>query len=387
MLRGMTARSDAPASAPGAPSTAPARPAPVNVIVGEEELLVERSVRALITAGLALAAEAGMTGTDDRTGPGDPATASGDIHDVAAADLAAGELASLTSPSLFGGGGVVVIRSAQDARKEVADEITRYAADPAPDIVLIITHAGGAKGKALLTSLTGLAGGGSAGRGGDRGARGASAGGRDGRAAGTVAVIEYPTITRFSDRLDFARGEFRRAGRVADEGGLRALLDAVGSDLREIAAACSQLAADVEGHIGEEAVARYYHGRAEASGFTVSDRAVEGRLADALEQLRWALATGVPPVLITSALALGVRLLGRVGAAPRGKNSAALAAEVGAPPWKIDRVRQQLRGWAPEGVAQALQVVAEADAQIKGEAASPGFALERAVRRIVACRN
>jgi len=200
-------------------------------------------------------------------------------------------------------------------------------------------------------------------------------------------VTECPKITRFSDRLDFVRAEFRRAGRVADEGGLRALLDAVGSDLREIAAACSQLAADVEGHIGEEAVARYYHGRAEASGFTVSDRAVEGRLADALEQLRWALATGVPPVLITSALAQGVRLLGRVGAAPRGKNSAALAAEVGAPPWKIDRVRQQLRGWAPEGVAQALQVVAEADAQIKGEAASPGFALERAVRRIVACRS
>ena len=318
-----------------------------------------------------------MTGPDDRTGLGDRATAPGDVHDVAAADLAVGELASLTSPSLFGGGAVVVIRSAQDAGKEVAAEIARYAADPAPDMVLIITHAGGAKGKALLTSLTGLSRGGSAGQGGKRG-----------RAdAGTVTVTECPKITRFSDRLDFVRAEFRRAGRVADEGGLRALLDAVGSDLREIAAACSQLAADVEGHIGEEAVARYYHGRAEASGFTVSDRAVEGRLADALEQLRWALATGVPPVLITSALAQGVRLLGRVGAAPRGKNSAALAAEVGAPPWKIDRVRQQLRGWAPEGVAQALQVVAEADAQIKGEAASPGFALERAVRRIVACRN
>jgi DNA polymerase-3 subunit delta len=282
---------------------------------------------------------------------------------VAAGDLSVGQLAALTSPSLFGGGGVVVIRSAQDAGKEVADEIVRYAADPAPDMVLIVTHAGGAKGKALLASLT------------------------KGRKTGAVTVIECPKITRFSDRLDFIRAEFRRAGRVADEGGLRALLDAVGSDLREIAAACSQLAADVEGHIGARAVARYYHGRAEASGFTVSDRTVEGRLADALEQLRWALATGVPPVLITSALAQGVRLLGRVGAAPRGKNSAALAAEVGAPPWKIDRVRQQLRGWAPEGVARALQIVAEADAQIKGEAASPAFALERAVRRIVACRN
>jgi len=337
MLRGMTAR-------PGAP----AAPAPITLIVGEEELLVERAVGAVLTA-------ARRDG-----GTSEPAAGRGDIHEVAAADLAAGELASLTSPSLFGGGAAVVIRSAQDAVKEVADEITRYAADPAPDVVLILTHAGGAKGKALLASL---------------------------KKSGAVAVTEYPKITRFSDRLDFARGEFRRARRVADEAGLRALLDAVGSDLREIAAACSQLMADVDGPIGAAAVARYYHGRAEASGFSVSDRAVEGRLADALEQLRWALATGVPPVLITSALAQGIRLLGRVAAAPRGTSSAALAADVGAPPWKIDRVRQQLRGWAPGGIAQAVQVVAQADAQIKGEAVSPGYALERAVRRIVACRT
>jgi DNA polymerase-3 subunit delta len=278
-----------------------------------------------------------------------------------------------------------VIRSAQDAGKDVAEEIIRYAADPASDIVLIVTHAGGAKGKALLTSLTG----GAPGKGGaGKPAAGKAGGPAAGKAAAAKAgVIECPKITRFSDRLDFVRAEFRRARRPADEGGLRALLDAVGSDLREIAAACSQLAADVDGPIDATAVARYYQGRAEASGFTVSDRAVEGKLGDALEQLRWALATGVPPVLITSALAQGIRLLGRVGAAPRGLASAALAADVGAPPWKIDRVRQQLRGWAPEGVSQALQVVAEADAQIKGEAASADYALERAVRRIVACRG
>ena len=69
-------------------------------------------------------------------------------------------------------------------------------------------------------------------------------------------------------------------------------------------------------------MARYYRGRAEATGFTVADRAVEGHLAQSLEQLRWALATGVSPVLICSALAQGVRLLGRVGSAPRGRRAA-----------------------------------------------------------------
>jgi DNA polymerase III subunit delta len=299
---------------------------PVTLVVGEEEFLVDRAVRDLIAAARDAA-------------PG------GDVHDLDASALGPGELASLTSPSLFGGGCVLAVRSAQNAGKEVAAELARYVKNPAPDVVLILTHAGGAKGKELLAAV--------------RGAKTAEA-----------RMMEYPKVTRFSERLDFIRTEFRRAGRRADDGAARALLDAVGSDLRELAAACDQLAADTDGLIDE----------------SVADRAVEGHLAQALEQLRWALATGVSPVLICSALAQGVRLLGRVGSAPRGASSATLAAEVGAPPWKIDRVRQQLRGWHPNGIARALHAVAEADAQVKGEATSAAYALERAVRRIVASR-
>lgn len=322
--------------------TATVTAAPVTLVVGEEEYLVDRAVHDLIAA----------------------APPGGDRHDLEAAGLVPGELASLTSPSLFGGGCVLVLRAAQNASKEVAAELTRYLRDPAPDVVLVLTHAGGAKGKELLAAAK----------------------------SARAQVIDCPKITRFAERLDFIRAEFRRAGARADDGAARALLDAVGSDLRELAAACGQLAADTAGTDGnragidEHAVATYYRGRAEATGFTVADRAVEGRLAEALEQLRWALATGVSPVLICSALAQGVRLLGRVGAAGRGVSSAALAAEVGAPPWKIDRVRQQLRGWHPHGIARALHAVAEADAQVKGETTSAAYALERAVRQITASR-
>ena len=336
--------------------------APVTLVVGEEEFLVDRAVRDLIAAAHGPArwsTEPAVAGSmEHRAGEIRDPVPAGDLHDLDASELGPGELESLTSPSLFGGGCVLVLRAAQNASKEVAAELARYAKNPAPDVVLVLTHAGGAKGKELLAGVKGT------------GAR----------------VIECPKLTRFAERLDFIRAEFRRAGRRADDGAARALLDAVGSDLRELAAACSQLAADTDGTIDEAVVARYYRGRAEATGFTVADRAVEGHLAQALEQLRWALDTGVSPVLICSALAQGVRLLGRVGSAPRGASSAALAAEVGAPPWKIDRVRQQLRGWHPNGIARALHAVAEADAQVKGEAASAAYALERAVRRIVASR-
>jgi DNA polymerase-3 subunit delta len=49
------------------------------------------------------------------------------------------------------------------------------------------------------------------------------------------------------------------------------------------------------------------------------------------------------------------------------------------PPWKIDRVRQQMRGWNADGVSAALRAVAEADAAVKGGGADPAYALEKAV--------
>ena len=347
-------RSGSPPSGGSALSDGQERVAPVTVIVGEEELLVERAVRGVVAGWVVAGGAEGAGGS-----AGEAGRAAADVHDVRAADLKPGDLSSLTAPSLFGGGGLVVVRSAQDAGKEVAAELARYAAAPAQDVALVLTHSGGAKNKSLLASVAG------------DGAR----------------RIDCPPVRRFGERLDFLRGEFRRAGRKADEGGLRALLDAVGTDLRELAAACSQLSADTDGPITQAVVARYYRGRAEATGFTVADRAIEGKLADALEQLRWALATGVSPVLITSALAQGVRALGRVGAAGRGRSADALATELGMPSWKIDRVRQQLRGWTAEGVARAHSVVAETDAQVKGEGASPGYALELAITEIVACRS
>ncbi len=371
------------ASAPGRAGNVAA---PVTVIVGDEELLVDRAVTAAVALASGRNADASPTPGDtatpaDTATPGDPLTRADtgtpadapnraetvaasygggiDVHEVAALGLAAGELSNLTAPSLFGGGCIVIVRSAQDAGKDVSVELTRLAKSSAPDVFLVITHAGGAKNKALLSDLL-------------------SAGARR---------VDCPSIKRFADRMDFLRAEFRQAGRKADDAGLRALLDAVGNDLRDLAAACSQLAADTTGVINQAAVARYYHGRAEATGFSVADKACEGSLADALEQLRWALDTGTSPVLITSALASGLRTLGLVGSVGRGLSPNALAADLGMPPWKIDKARQQVRGWTSAGLARAHAAVAEADAQVKGEAASAGYALERAITTIVECRS
>ncbi|GGO66209.1 DNA polymerase III subunit delta [Nonomuraea cavernae] len=316
-------------------------PALVTLVIGDEELLAERAVAAVVAA-----ARAGEAGAE--------------VHDLVGSKVTPGEVTQLTSPSLFGDRTVVVIRSAQDLVKDVIAEVVAYAAHPSEDAVLVLAHPGGVKGKALV----------------------------DGLKKARAEVVTVNKVTKAGERLDFVKGEIKRAGRGISADAAQALLDAVGNDLRELAAACSQLAFDTEEKtIDLAAVGRYHKGRAEVTGFNVADSAIEGRLGEALEQLRWALGTGVAPVLLVSALAGGLRSVAKVGGAPRNLRGGQLASHLGMPPWKIDRVKRQLNGWGPEGLSRAIQAVAEADEQVKGGGADPAYALEHTVQVIVANRT
>lgn len=306
--------------------------APLTLAVGQEELLLDRAVAQVVAAARAA----------------DPET---DVRDLAPGALQPGTLAEITTPSLFAERKVVVVRAAQDLAADTVKDVKAYLAAPADEVIMVLVHAGGAKGKGLLDAAR-------------------KAGARE---------VPCAKLAKAAERLAFVKGEFRSAGRSATEEACRALLDAIGSDLRELASAVAQLAADAEGPIDEAVVARYYSGRAEATGFEVADLAVTGRTAEALERLRWALAVGQPPTGITYALASGVRSIGRLATAGRGMRPADLARELGMPPWKIDRVRQQMRGWTGDGVAAALTAIAEADAAVKGGSDDPAYALERAV--------
>lgn len=315
------------------------RPGAPQLVIGDEELLVTRGV----AAALAKARESSPDATSE---------------ELVASEMSAGELVAAVSPSLFGGVRVVVVRNAQDARKDLAAALLSYAAAPEPDIVLVVTHAGGQKGKALADGL---------------------------REAG-AQVTNAVKITRHRDRVDFVRDEVRRLGGACGEPAAEALLVAVGNDLRELAAACSQLVADTGGRFDAATVSRYYRGRAEVSGFTVSDAAIVGDLPRALEALRWALHVGVDPVPIADALADGVRTVSRVASAGRG-NASQLASSLGMPPWKVDRAQKQSRGWTSDALVRATKVAAECNAAVKGGAEDRGYALERAVFALVAARG
>ena len=312
--------------------------ASLTLVVGDEELLVSRAVAAVVGAARASSADI-------------------DVQDLDAAVLQPGDLAELLSPSLFGDERVLVIRAGQDLTKETAAEVVAYVQDPLPEVVLVVVHAGGAKGKALVLSLI---------------------------AAGARRV-DAPKITKVSERRDFMRAELRSDGRHVAEEAVTSLLDAVGNDLRELCSAAGQLLSDTAGPITEQAVARYHRGRAESSGFAVADRAVDGDLAGALELARWGQATGLAGVLVTSALASTLRSVAMVASAGRAP-VAVLAGQLGMPPWKVEKTQRQARGWRPEGLSDALRAVAAADGDVKGGAADQAYAVERALLAVVQAR-
>lgn len=282
-----------------------------------------------------------------------------DVHDVEAAALQESALVEMTGASLFAAATIVIIRDLGSLGAELHDDVVAMAIQPRPEAALILLHDGGQKGRGLVTKLK----------------------------KAKLETRDFPRL-KPKDLTGFVTGEARRAKVRIDRETSDFLIAAVGQDLPALAAAVSQLAADREGdELSLELTRRYFGGRAEVTSFAVADDILFGRTSRALEQLRWALSTGTAPVLITSALASGLRGLGRLHSDRSGMGDNDLGREIGVPPWKIRAMRQQLRGWDARGLATAIGHVAQADADVKGAAGEPEYALERCLLAIDRCRR
>ena len=282
------------------------------------------------------------------------------VTQVAANTLDLGSLAEMTGASLFTSSSVAVITDLALLPAALVDPLVRLAADPGPDVALGLSHPGGVKGRGVADKL---------------------------KKAG-VQVVECQTVKTW-ELPNFVMSETRRASGRIDQAAAAALVDAVGTDLRAIASAVQQLLDDSDDNvITEPNIRRYFGGRAEVTSFGVADDVMAGKVNDALAKLRWALSTGVAPVLVTSALASSLRGLGKyLDVRDSRMRDADLARAVGVPPWKIKDLARQARDWSPAAVARAIQSVAVADAQVKGAASDPGFALERLVIEVVSLRQ
>lgn len=310
----------------------------MTLVVGDEDLLVRRAVEEVLTSVRAQAPELGL-----------------DLTDLGGSEVRPGDLPEMLGPSLFGEPRAVVIRGAQDLDEGAFEDVLGHLKDPAEGTTLVLCHAGGVKGRGMLTKLAG------------------------------ARRVEAAKVTRPADRRQFLLSELKQGPKMS-EGAIDLLLGAVGGDLRELMSAVAQLRSDVEGPLDEAAVGRYYGGRAELTGFVVADRVLDGDLAGALELSRWGVAAGLAAVLVTSAVADGLRSVARV--ASSGNASAnVLAGQLGMPPWKIDKCRKQSRGWHPDGLSTALRAVATADGKVKGRSVDAQGAVEAMLVAVVAARS
>lgn len=309
----------------------------LHLVLGDEELLVERAVAAVLRDARASAGAGYADMPVDRLRAGEVSTS---------------ELAELLSPSLFADARMVVLESAAEAGKDAVALIEAAAADLPEGTALVVLHSGGGRAKAMADRLKKLG-----------------------------AVVHPCTrVTKASERADFVRREFRALRMKVDDDTVTAVLDSVGSDLRELASACSQLVADTRGELDAAAVRRYHSGRAEVKGFDIADKAVVGDVAGASEALRWAMMGGEPHVVLADALAEAVHAIARVG--PMSGDPYRLAGELGMPPWRVQKAQKQARRWSPDSVAEAMRLVASLNADVKGAAPDAGYALEVAVRKV-----
>lgn len=301
---------------------------PVHLVLGEDEFLAERATKKII-------AEAG-DGVE--------------VSTLRAGEVTEGEIAMVTSPSLFAEDRVVLVKNTELAGKEPTEVLLNACVDPAPGIVLIIQHTGGGRQKSLVPKFK------------------------------KIAEVHEVNPLNDGQRRTWLTEEFRSHGVRPTPDVVAAVLESVGSDLRELASAVSQLVADTDGEITVAAVREYYVGVAEVAGFDIADQAVAGRADRALASTRRALQLGISPVTIAAALAHKVGDIAKLYGV-RG-NPEQIARTVGMHPFVAKKTMQAARQWSGRAVSEAVVIVADLDAEVKGQGGDEEFALENAVRRI-----
>ena len=301
---------------------------PVHLVLGEDYFLAERATKAIV-------AQAGE-GVEVTT--------------LRAGDVSEGEIAMATSPSLFAEDRVVVVKHAELAGKEPTEILLQACVNPAPGITLIVEHTGGGRQKAMVKKFA------------------------------KVAEVHKADALKDNERRSWLMEEFRSHGVRPTPDVAAAVLESVGSDLRELASAVSQLVSDTEGELTVESVRAYYVGVAEVAGFDIADQAVAGRADRALASTRRALQLGTSPVSIAAALARKVGDIAKLHGV-RG-NPDQLARTVGMHPYVAKKTMQVARQWSTDAVSHAVIIVSDLDAEVKGQGGDPEFALENAVRRI-----
>ena len=204
-------------------------PAAVVLITGPEEYLGIRAMDRIRTQVRAAAPDVEVTR-------------------LTAGSYEAGALAMNVSPSLFGESKLIEVDGLEAMNDAFLADALTYLKHVEQDAVLVLRHGGGTRGKKLLDAVK----------------------------AGGWPTVDCQPLKKDAEKTAFVTAEFKAAARRITPEAVQSLVNAVGANLSELAAACSQLIADASTAVDADMVDRYYGGRVEATAFKVADAAMAG---------------------------------------------------------------------------------------------------------------
>lgn len=275
--------------------------------------------------------------------------------EVDGSDWRGGETSDLSTPSLWGEPRGLLVPRCQALSEEGAREIRDYVQAPSPDALCVLTLVSRARSLPPLAKFVQAAGG-----------------------LVRQVVLKRQDLPRWV--LERAEGR----GLALTPPGATALVGAIGEDLAALDQSVEQLATAFPGaSVGPEQVRSQFQGLGEQRVWDLCDRALTGRLPEALVVLRSLLDQKEDPLLILGGIASRIRDLLRVQELPDRVSAADAAKAAGLRfDWQVRRYREQARRFSPEGLTSLHARIVEADRALKGGA--PGDVVLAALVAVMA---
>lgn len=255
-----------------------------------------------------------------------------------ASDEALADFQAAVSPGLFGEAALVVVDPVASADDAIQRGINALIADESNETFVLLVHRGGQKGVGFINAL---------------------------RKSG-ITEKKFEKLKK-SEVDDFLVTEFKSHKRKLAAAAIRVLRDALGDDLRTMAAAASQLAADIEDDpISVDSITNYFEGMAAVAPYEIADAVFNGKTVEALTSLRWGIDRdpNLGPALVAT-MANNVRSMVAVYHAPANQSEGEIARLAGVPPFRVRSLKQQVRYWNPRMLANAAILLTNTDAALK----------------------
>jgi len=263
------------------------------------------------------------------------ATGEGFAREEIDASDATALLYALGTPSLFDAGRLIVVHDAQDLPADAVEVVVRFAKDPSPGVVLALVANANTKADKLVKAL-----------------------GKTVHLLKSAAPAPWDTPKWLADRI-------RRRNRKVSPEAAQIIVDALGTDLRELAAAVDQLLDEIEGAVDVATVKERFHGL-ESKVYEFVDAVMERDQPQALKRLRSLVDQGENAIGIVASLWRQLRIVAAVKDGPR-QSPEAVARELGVRPGQVKRAFRQARNFDAEDIRRAYVLLSDADVALKSE--------------------